>query len=315
MTFVFRLCMAIFQGMLRFYPRAFRAEYGVEMLRVFRDTCRVAQRVGGTRALLRVWFMASGDVLVTALQERWAERGTMPKTTVMQIMGLFVIAGALLSFSYAIGYPLLTTAHPNGRLATNPAWFLAVFVITQVSAAVAILGVFLHQRGRVGRIALGLAMLGWFIGFFFDLLLGFASYIRPLLNFLSHYMSIPLLIIGDVGGAVLLLGGLLVGSIVTLLQGVLGRWSSVPLILTLWLGFSRAVLIKDQHDRFFSDLLASFTLHKRLLASSGPTILYQTSTFTQLVLSDVPLLLLWCILGWTLFRYQEQPAAQIVANN
>jgi Clp amino terminal domain, pathogenicity island component len=54
------------------YPRAFRRDYGAEMARLFRDTCRDAYRERGSRGVLRLWPAALGDLFLAAARERLA---------------------------------------------------------------------------------------------------------------------------------------------------------------------------------------------------------------------------------------------------
>jgi Flp pilus assembly protein TadB len=63
----------LYRGLLVLYPAAFRREFGPDMAQVFRDTCRMAARRGGTGAVMGVWLGIAWDLLLTAGQQRLAD--------------------------------------------------------------------------------------------------------------------------------------------------------------------------------------------------------------------------------------------------
>ena len=59
----------VYARLLRAYPEAFRAEYGAEMLQLFRD-CRRRASVEGSGALVRLWLGVLADLTSSVARER-----------------------------------------------------------------------------------------------------------------------------------------------------------------------------------------------------------------------------------------------------
>lgn len=64
----------IYSGLLVMYPKTFRENYGTQMVQVFQDSFRAAQRRHGTSGVIDLWLHTCADLLVTALIERFTER-------------------------------------------------------------------------------------------------------------------------------------------------------------------------------------------------------------------------------------------------
>jgi hypothetical protein len=69
----------IYGRLLRLYPRAFRAEYGAEMARLFGDQLRDAQSSGEPRALVSLWLRSIVDLIVTAPRHHLAKEHLVPQ--------------------------------------------------------------------------------------------------------------------------------------------------------------------------------------------------------------------------------------------
>jgi hypothetical protein len=69
----------IYGRLLRLYPRAFRAEYGAEMARLFGDQLRDAQSSGQPRALASLWLRSIVDLIVTAPRHHLAKEHLVPQ--------------------------------------------------------------------------------------------------------------------------------------------------------------------------------------------------------------------------------------------
>lgn len=59
----------LYLRLLRFYPKAYREEYGAPMLQLFRDQCRDAWTARRTRGLIFFWLRVLPDLLKTSVLE------------------------------------------------------------------------------------------------------------------------------------------------------------------------------------------------------------------------------------------------------
>jgi hypothetical protein len=134
----------IYRVLLRAYPREFRAEYGREMLQVFRDQCRD----NDTRTL-SFWAGVLGDVVRSAAAQRieaWREYIKMmevimkPVAILAVLLGLLGIANAVVEWS-AGGSG--TTAHT-----------LALIFAVGAGVLLFVAGAAIARGVRAGRLAL-----------------------------------------------------------------------------------------------------------------------------------------------------------------
>jgi hypothetical protein len=65
----------VYEGLVIFYPKDLRGDFGDEMIEVFDEKAWEAYSCRGLSALLRVWFNATWEIITVALPARIAERG------------------------------------------------------------------------------------------------------------------------------------------------------------------------------------------------------------------------------------------------
>jgi len=65
----------LYEWLLKLYPKAHREEYGVPMLRLFRDQCRDAWNEKRTRGLIVFWLRVLPDLLKTSILEHLSNLG------------------------------------------------------------------------------------------------------------------------------------------------------------------------------------------------------------------------------------------------
>lgn len=136
-TWLVSLSLTIYRTLLLLYPARFRHDYGQPMVQVFRATCRQAMREGGALRLARVWHVTLGDLIVTALAERYAERYeevmAMERRSLNRAAGLAGLMGGVLLLLYGLLEALLRFVYfipaASGLNAvmndTRSPWFLA----------------------------------------------------------------------------------------------------------------------------------------------------------------------------------------------
>jgi hypothetical protein len=98
-----RLSVRIYAAILHAYPRSFRAAYGGEMLRVFRDCAREARQQWGMPGIAGLWLPLLIDTTRNALAERAAEGLHMPKLSNVpwtRLGGAAAILGGLAQIAY-----------------------------------------------------------------------------------------------------------------------------------------------------------------------------------------------------------------------
>jgi hypothetical protein len=148
-----RAAERIYRLLLRTYPADFRAEYGREMLLLFRDQCRD----GGARSL-RFWARVMWDVVRSApalRAEMWRARGHNTglleaimklAATLTVLLGVFVAVSALVE---ALGG---VTETPGGR------YLLAIVLGGLAGALLLAAGIALLRRTPAGRQGARLAL-------------------------------------------------------------------------------------------------------------------------------------------------------------
>lgn len=192
--------VALYRGLLVFYPPAFRRAYGAQLAQTFRDQCRQAVCEHGLPGLFGCWMSMLTDLASNALAERLTEGYTMSRATFIRLAGGLTLVSAVLLI------PILFSTHTppftSGGVAfsvygpcdaTSTRFCLQTFtsggvaytasgntliymvfssptysstfplvakLLTACCFAVGLLGVTLAQRSWPGRLAGGLALLG-----------------------------------------------------------------------------------------------------------------------------------------------------------
>lgn len=102
----------LYRSLLTLYPPEFRARYGDEMVQLFADQLRDAQRDRARTGSARVWLRALGDLAVTAAAERARRDRTMahsltapPSATTRVLGSIGVVGGLLLVAAFVPGLP------------------------------------------------------------------------------------------------------------------------------------------------------------------------------------------------------------------
>jgi hypothetical protein len=114
----------IYAGLLRAYPRAFRARYGDEMVLLFGDQLRDARAAQGAGGLAGTWIRTLFDLLSSAAGEHLRRDrdvaqslATFDPTRSMRLLGLFGVLGAvMLLFAFVSWDPFATLWINNVRL-------------------------------------------------------------------------------------------------------------------------------------------------------------------------------------------------------
>lgn len=253
--------LRLFRMLLVLYPRTFRRDYGREMTLVFRDTCYQVNRHKGSGGILELWLTTLLDLFSTALVERLAEVYQMSSTALFtRISGMVAAVGGLI---------LLITVYAEFVLGGAIETVALLIPVYGLCVAIGAAGFYLlGQHGPLGRVGLGLALVGgltialglllllvlapetdggwtiWMIGMFvYELGLSIFGWSAVKDKTLPRWSSLPLL----VGGLALLLNilGIFIGDAdneiffaVWLIVNGLG-WIGLGLLLAL--GDKRAV--------------------------------------------------------------------------
>ena len=72
-----RFSAALYRGIVRAYPRAFREEFGSQMQQTFADCCRERLGRDGSWGLLGIWRSTLGDAFSSILLEHWKSRNSL----------------------------------------------------------------------------------------------------------------------------------------------------------------------------------------------------------------------------------------------
>ena len=99
-----RNALRTFRWLLFLYPRAFRAQFGRELAQVFTAQCHEGWAHAGPLGLAQIWWRAAGDLVITALAERWSSIGgmSMSRQTQIQRGGMSLMAAGIMSGMYVI---------------------------------------------------------------------------------------------------------------------------------------------------------------------------------------------------------------------
>ncbi len=179
-----RASTRLYRLLLAAYPAAFRHDYGAEMARVFRDSCRDAHRQGGVLSLLWLWPSTLVDLAAAAFAEhRSAEHAGHKQREVIMSRGVLVRVGGAALVVASVASALLLAVQvailldfarsytiPFGRSVVESPWIgrgeVAVSLGGPTVLLLLLVGmVGLHalagrRAGRLGRVALTLVVVG-----------------------------------------------------------------------------------------------------------------------------------------------------------
>ena len=214
-----RLYCALLYG----YPSAFRREFGPQMAQAFRDTCRQAETRHGFIAVVGLWPPIALDLAASAFQEHLSPEGRMSRTTFARVAGAVALLGGVL-------FALSFLTHPQGLAR-------AIVPGSVVCLLVGILGLHARLWGREGRLGwLGFGLVGM------GLALGFIGMAGSAVGIFNPNPLAPIINTGEHAGLVFIGAGMLLWGIVTLREKALGRWSVLPLVISLF-GLSGIVFL------------------------------------------------------------------------
>lgn len=151
----------VFDWLLRLYPPRFRAEYGGEMVQVFRDCYRDAQRAG-RRGVVALWLATVADTLASAFKERLEEGFGMTASSLARWGGAAGMLGGLVWMwamtVMAMRFPGVPNVADRETGDLMPVLFVAMLLI-----AVGLVGLMARYRegmSRLGRLGFALALGG-----------------------------------------------------------------------------------------------------------------------------------------------------------
>jgi hypothetical protein len=208
------LSASLFRALLLIYPRAFRREFGPDMAQVFRAQCRQTRAERGAFGVLGLWLLAMGDLSITAIQEQFSQESPMSRSQFVRVAGVAALLGGglnLLSF----------LTHPQGlERAAVP-----VSVVGMIVGMLGLHALLWRREGRLGWLGFGLVGVG--------LTLGFIGMAGSAVGVVYPNPAAPIINTGEHGGLVFIGAGMLLWGIVTLRVRALGRWSALPLAMSL----------------------------------------------------------------------------------
>ena len=85
-----RVALTCFRALLLLYPRAFRAEYGAEMMQVFCTTYITTYRRTRLTGTLRLGIVTAWDMVINACSERLREEFSMSLRTASCVIAVFI---------------------------------------------------------------------------------------------------------------------------------------------------------------------------------------------------------------------------------
>jgi hypothetical protein len=105
---------SVYKALLTVYPKEFRDEYGLQMVRDFRDLCQEELERGGAAGFARLWERTALDLATTALVERSSSRVNDEEVVVTErrlarigfvllLAPLYFISASLLKYGLGVG--------------------------------------------------------------------------------------------------------------------------------------------------------------------------------------------------------------------
>jgi len=285
-----------YRGLLRAYPLAFRQAFEQEMLQVFRLRCRQAWQSGGAPGLVWAWLGIVGDLLFTAISERWHHGGTMSRTHLIRLGGIALLAGGL---AYLFGGIVLVSIQSSIE-ATDPLgpdeWFTSIGpTLFGISSLAGFTGLIALQKGSGGTIAASVAWVGTAVSLVSALL--FKA--NPLLFMTEDADRTAIIFVAGL----LMAGGLIATGIGMLRTRPLVRANSFPLWIGGWFllfSFSGILLIPQVYYGF---------LHYQFL-QYGVLVDFHLPLFLSVLINAIPIALLYGFLGWNLWTYHAETVAE-----
>lgn len=105
----------VYRVLLLAYPREFRRDYGLQMVRAFGDLCREERRNGGRVGLMRLWVRVGLDLASSVLVERIRARVEEKEVAVrdnklagaglvLLLAPLYFVSASLLKYGLGVGF-------------------------------------------------------------------------------------------------------------------------------------------------------------------------------------------------------------------
>jgi hypothetical protein len=105
---------SVYKALRTVYPKEFRDEYGLQMVRDFRDLCQEELERGGAAGFARLWGRTALDLATTALVERSSSRVNDEEVVVTErrlagigfvllLAPLYFISASLLKYGLGVG--------------------------------------------------------------------------------------------------------------------------------------------------------------------------------------------------------------------
>jgi len=212
----------LYRRFLRAYPAEYRQGFSEDMAQVFRDLCREIYEREGLLGFLELWLTTLFDLLKTAIEERSREVVQMTKEKFVRLSGwALMLAGGTFMLGFALGGQETSFSDPlGGQDAFVEYSQLVLIPLAMASFAVGLLGMrsrYGAQVGRFGSISLVVGAIGGAIGVVGGIGLG-------------------LILGGDgwwitwISGMFLVLVGMLFFGIAAVRKRPLPRWNALPLI-------------------------------------------------------------------------------------
>ena len=205
-----------YRGLLRAYPRAFRARYSEPMVQLFADQLRDARGAGALAGPLRLWVRTVPDLFTSAASEHlWRDRtvahsaASVP-TTLARALGIAgVLAGVVLVIPYFV--------------TIDDVWFPPRIILFNAFVIAVAVGLYRRQAAASPRLALAATAVvilanGWYLG---NVMLGVAD-----INLFGNAVGLVMSLSGlALWAAAALYGG------ASLVIGAFSRWGPILLLI------------------------------------------------------------------------------------
>lgn len=111
---IITLSVRFYRMLLKLYPTHFRAEYGDEMLVVFRDSCRERYQTSSAWGVIRLWLPLLADLVANAAAERIAgkSRRRIMGETILALVGLVANCAAWVWLVWTVAVVVVLMLNP-----------------------------------------------------------------------------------------------------------------------------------------------------------------------------------------------------------